>query len=225
MNFWMVFLGWILFAGTHIGLSAEPFRGKLVSKMGEKGFQGFYSLVALATFAFLVTAFVLTDNTNEFFPVAASASWMTHLCNLIMLFAFILFFCGFANPSPMGMATVKTEAIGIIRITRHPMNMSFALFGLAHILTNRSPEEWMFYLGFLVYGVLGSMHQDRKKAHQGGINFQSFVENTSILPFAAIITGKQTLKLGEISKKGVLIAIVATILARVFHPSVWTGLF
>ncbi len=225
MSVWMVLLGWILFAGTHIGLSAEPFRGKLVSKMGEKGFQGFYSLIALATFAFLITAFVLTDSGHEVFTVAASAPWMTHLCNLIMLFAFILLCCGFANPSPMGMAPVKTEAVGIIRITRHPMNMSFALFGLAHLLTNRSLEEWIFYSGFLVYGVLGSMHQDRKKARQGGINFQSFVESTAIIPFAAIITRKQPLKLREISKKGLLIAVVVTIVARVLHPSVRGVLF
>jgi uncharacterized membrane protein len=105
------------------------------------------------------------------------------------------------------------------------MNMSFALFGLTHVLTNRYPEEWIFYLGFLFYGVLGAMHQDRKKIRQGGINVQSFVENTSILPFAAIISGKQPLKLGEISKKGLLIAIVVAVIARVLHPSVRGSLF
>jgi uncharacterized membrane protein len=150
---------------------------------------------------------------------------MTHLCSLLMLFAFILLFCGFANPSPLGMSSVKTEALGILRITRHPMNMSFALFGLAHILTNRYLEEWVFYLGFVIYGILSSIHQDGKKARQGGINFQSFLETTSILPFAAVISGKQPFKPGEISKKGFLIAIVVTVVVRVLHPSVRGGLF
>ena len=149
MGLWMVFLGWILFAGTHIGLSAEPIRSSLISKAGEKGFQGLYSLVALATFAFLITAFVLTDDEGLLVLAGgASASWMVHISNFLMLMALILLICGFTNPSPMGMAPTKPEAYGIIRITRHPMNMSFALFGLSHLLTNRTGADWIFYLGY-----------------------------------------------------------------------------
>jgi uncharacterized membrane protein len=77
----------------------------------------------------------------------------------------------------------------------------------------------------VIYGILSSIHQDGKKASPGGINFQSFLETTSILPFAAVISGKQPFKPGEISKKGFLIAIVVTVVVRVLHPSVRGGLF
>ena len=226
MGLWMALTGWLLFAGFHIGLSAEPVRSQLVGKMGEKGFQGFYSLIALITFGLLIAGFVLSDTSAmPVFDAGAAVSWMGHIASLLMLLAFILLFAGFANPSPMGMAPTKLEAHGIIRITRHPMNMAFALFGLSHLLVNRLPVDWIFYLGFVLFGVLSSMHQDKKKIRQGGQDYQNFVDSTSILPFGAIVTGKQPLKLSEISKAGLLLGIVGTVVARILHPTMMAQLF
>ncbi|MBU2511420.1 NnrU family protein [bacterium] len=226
MGIWMVLLGWILFAGTHIGLSAEPFRGSLVSKLGDKGFQGVYSLVALASFAFLIISYSMARGDSVLFLEAGMESqWMGVLSNLIMLLAFILLFSGFINGTPMGMAPGRREAYGITRITRHPMNMSFALFGLAHLLTNRLAVDWIFYLGFILYGYLGSAHQDKKKVSQMGDELAVFVNSTSIIPFAGLIAGKQKLKLGEISKLAILLGIVFTVIARVLHPALRSQLF
>ena len=46
----------VAFVGTHFALS-HPLRGAVVRMAGERGFQGVYSLVALATFAWMVLAF------------------------------------------------------------------------------------------------------------------------------------------------------------------------
>ncbi len=226
MGIWMVLLGWILFAGTHIGMSAEPIRGNLISKLGDKGFQGVYSLVALATFAFLIVSYSMARGESALFlQVGMESAWMDHLCSFIMLLAFILLFSGFINGTPMGMAPAKREAFGITRITRHPMNMSFAFFGLAHLLTNRLSADWIFYLGFILYGYLGSAHQDKKRVKQMGGELVTFVDSTSIIPFAGLITGKQKLKLGEISKLAILLGIVFTLVARVLHPAMRSQLF
>ncbi len=96
MGLWMVLLGWVLFAGTHIGLCTEPIRSNLVSKTGEKVFQGLYSFVALVTFAFLITAFVLADDEGTLVMAGgATTSWMIHISNFLMLMALIFFFCSF----------------------------------------------------------------------------------------------------------------------------------
>ena len=226
MDAWMVLLGWILFAGTHMGLSAEPFRGSLVSKMGEKGFQGLYSLISFVTFGFVITAYVMSrGESGLFMEQGVDNQIVMSVCNLLMIFAFIVFFSGFINGTPMGMAPAKREAFGITRITRHPMNMSFALFGLSHLLTNRLAADWFFYGGFVLYGYFGSLHQDRKKIRQLGDELAAFVATTSIVPFMAIITGKQKLKPGEISKLAVLLGVVISLVAKVLHPSVRSQLF
>lgn len=225
MGIWMVAVGWILFAGTHIGLSSEPIRSKLIGFKGEKPFQAIYSLIALATFAFLIAAFVMVQDEVSFLNAGAGSPWMEHLSSVLMFLAFSLLFCGFANPSPMGMVSATPKAYGIIRITRHPMNMAFALFGLAHLLTNRLASDWIFYLGFVLYGILGAMHQDRRKIREGGTAFRTFVESTSILPFMAIVGGKQSFKFGELSKKALVAAVIVTVLARILHPAIRSQLF
>ena len=48
----------LAFVGTHFLLS-HPFRAPLVSKLGEKGFAGFYSLVALLTLSGLASLIAL----------------------------------------------------------------------------------------------------------------------------------------------------------------------
>jgi len=221
MQTWMVLLGWILFAGTHIGLSSKSIRSGLTAKMGEKGFQGLYSLIALITFGLLIAAFYVTKSPSEIIQTADSGYRATRYANnLLMLCSFILFFTGFTDRTPMGMAPAKAKAQGIVRITRHPMNMAFALFGLAHLLTSHSVADWYFYGGFVLYGYLGSAHQDAKKSRIAGQALSDFIAETSILPFGAIIKGKQPFKPGEISKIALLLGVVATVIARILHPGV-----
>ena len=50
----------------------------------------------------------------------------------------------FFNCIPMGIVTVKAEAYGVTHITRHPRNMSFLLFGLAHMLVACRTLDWFF---------------------------------------------------------------------------------
>lgn len=216
MNVWMVLVAWILFAGFHIGLSAAPFR----DKMGN-GFQGLFSLTALVTFAFLIYSFVKTKAMGTLFiPVGSENQIIVGICNLLMILSFILLIGGFANRTPVGMGDNEIVAAGIVRITRHPMNMAFALFGLAHLLTNRYPGDWLFYGGFVIFGFLGALHQDQKKIKQRGEAMKTFINQTSIIPFVAILTRKQKFSFSELPKIAILIAIVVAVIARIFHPSV-----
>ncbi|MBT4269460.1 MAG: hypothetical protein HN580_16130 [Deltaproteobacteria bacterium] len=219
MEAWTVLLAWFLFAGTHIGLSTNSIRSGLTGKMGEKGFQGIYSLIALITFGLLIAAFYFTKSpTGSILTAGSDHPAVRHTSSVIMLFAFIFLFTGFTDRTPMGMMPVKAEANGIVRITRHPMNMAFALFGLAHLLMSHFAAEWFFYGGFVLYGYFGSAHQDLKKVRAAGEELSGFVSETSILPFGAIIKGKQPFKPGEISKIGLLLGTVATVVARILHP-------
>ena len=52
-----VALLWLGFAGTHIGLSSVSVRRALVDRLGERPFQGVYTLVAFAFFVPLVWTF------------------------------------------------------------------------------------------------------------------------------------------------------------------------
>ncbi len=221
MDIWLVLIGWGLFAGTHYGLSAIPVRKSLINKLGKKGFEGVYSLVALVTFGLLIYFYVITKSTGDLFlAVGMRNSVVVHLSELLMIFAFVLLIGGFLNKTPMGMGKIQPEARGIVRITRHPMNMAFLLFGVSHLLTNRFIGDWIFYGGFILYGYLGSWHQDRKKIDSVGLEMKKFIDSTAIFPFVAIISGKQKMQKGEIRKLGVLAAVIVAIIVRILHPSI-----
>ena len=42
---------WLVFAGTHIGLTTRRVRGALVARLGEGGFTALFSVVASVAFA------------------------------------------------------------------------------------------------------------------------------------------------------------------------------
>lgn len=46
----MLVVWWALFGGSHIVMSSARWRPQLVTRLGERGFLGVYSLVALITF-------------------------------------------------------------------------------------------------------------------------------------------------------------------------------
>jgi uncharacterized membrane protein len=77
----------IAFAGTHFLLS-HPLRAPLIRAIGQKGFLGLYSLVALATLIWLVLAYRAAPAAALLWPVG-DALWA--IGTILMLLAAILF--------------------------------------------------------------------------------------------------------------------------------------
>ncbi len=104
------------------------------------------------------------------------------------------------------MAPAKNVARGVFRITRHPMNMFLALWALAHLLANGTLGDVAFFGSLIVVGVLGAYHMDARLKQQKGEAFTDFCKQTSVLPFGAIITGRNRLVVSELAFPLTLIA-------------------
>ena len=52
-----ILLLWAAFAASHMGLSSDRLRPRLVARLGERGFTALYSLLALAIFVPLVAVY------------------------------------------------------------------------------------------------------------------------------------------------------------------------
>jgi len=118
---------------------------------------------------------------------------------------------------------VVSRAQGIQRITRHPQNFAFGLFGLAHMLATPSAGGWMFFGGFIVFGILSSMHQDRRLLAAGPATAKQFLGDTSAVSFAAILKRNQRLAPGEYHPPALAAAVVLFILIRLLHPMLFGG--
>jgi len=211
---------WLAFAATHMSLSSLGLRPRLVARLGEQGFQGVYSLVALGIFVPLVWLYFANQHAGPPLWYLGHYTLVRWLAYLAMVLSLTLLVGGFLTPSPASIAAPggKAELRGVLRITRHPVLMSIGIFGAVHLLTaNLNLAELVFFAGFPIFAVVGCHHQDQRK-RVGDEAFERFVSETSFLPFGrpGALQGLREAWLA------VGISVVLVVLLRYFHPS-WFG--
>ena len=178
------------FVGTHL-LMSHPLRAAMVSRLGERGFAGAYSLVSLALFAWIIVAYRQgsDDGTLWMGPL-----WWWPFASAIMLLASILLVGALgrnpAFPNPRGGPVRIGAPKGVFAITRHPMNWSFILWALIHTTISGSPRNLVVTAGIFVLALVGSYGQDWKKEHLLGQVWRDWQARTSFVPFAALLSGK-----------------------------------
>ena len=206
-----------IFVLSHFAISSTPLRAMLVKLIGEKPYLGLYSLMSLVFIVLFVRAYNVT--------IQPDLGWMNQiplhwLAIILMPFVFILFVAGAIGPNP-SIAGVPVsppfEVFGIFRITRHPVLWSFVLFSLIHIMAAGDVATAIFFVFIAFLAGYGTVLIDRKKARASGIYWQDFASETSNIPFAAIITGRQKLALTEIGWMPVLISLILVVVVYVGH--------
>ena len=219
--FWIVFW-WLAFAATHTILSSAAVRPALIARVGQRGFQGLYSLVAFATFVPLVRSYFAHKHSGPLLWNLAAIPVVRGFAIALAGVAVVLLVLSFAQPSPTGlMPGVPRRARGVTRITRHALFMAIGLWGLAHTLANGFLSDVVFFGGFVVYAFYGSRHQDVRKQADGGPDMAAFYAETSVLPFAAILGGRNRLALGEIPVVAVTLGVIVAVLVYRFHPQLF----
>jgi uncharacterized membrane protein len=219
-------LWWLLFGGFHLLLSSGPLRGRLIEGVGLKAFKGAYSLIAIATFSALFWTYFHGKHAGPLiFDRTLPAR---HVAELVMLGAVLFLSLAQASKNPATTAAELTgdrpsSPSGIHRITRHPLNTGFALFGLAHMLVNGTVGDWIFWGGFPVFAIASAIHQDRRMLASGSPEFRSFYGQTSFLPFAAIVSGRQRMAWSELRWRAIALGIVIYVSLRLIHPHVMGG--
>ncbi len=187
----------VLFVGGHFILSGLALRRPLVKLLGDQGFRIFYALVALVAFAWMLAAYRAAPVEVVWSPPAAFA-WVPLI---VMPVALLLVVCGLTTPSTTmvgGEAYLRDPAThdltpGILRITRHPFLWGTSLWAASHLLTNGDAASMILMAGILVLSLGGMKHIDlRREASLGGA-WGPVKLITSVLPFAAIATGRTTI--------------------------------
>ena len=173
----------LAFVGTHFALS-HPLRAPLVRLAGEKGFQALYSLVAFATFGWLVLAFRAAPAGAPQWDGLAPVPWIA--ATVLMLIASVLLIGSFlgnpALPAPNAAALAAKSPHGVFHVTRHPMMWSFALWSAAHVLVSPTPRVIVLALAMALLALVGSHLQDRKKQALMGPAWSGWEAQTSYWP-------------------------------------------
>ncbi|MEC7247766.1 MAG: NnrU family protein [Cyanobacteriota bacterium] len=105
---------------------------------------------------------------------------------------------------------VRLYATGIIRISRHPQAVGQILWCLSHALWIGSSFMLVTCAGLIGHHLFAVWHGDRRLKQRFGDAFDKLRDETSVVPFAAVIEGRQTIIWTELlrpAQLGIAIAV------------------
>ena len=206
----------------HLLVSGSPLRGAIVSRVGEGPYMGLCSLASIACLTWMIFAFghARGDPANHVFWSVTPAT--RHPAIALVGLAFLLIVPGLLTNSPTrvqgGSVVNSPKAIsGMTRISRNPFLWGVALWAAAHLIANGRTADFILFGGLLVLAVAGAYSIDAKRLRALGQPYADFMAQTSNIPFAAIIQGRQSLNLGEIWWR-LLVAVAIWVAVLLGHP-------
>jgi len=203
-----LFLSCLAFVGLHF-LFSHPLRAPLVKKLGERGFQGLYSVQSLILFGLMVYFYRVIGRE---IPNWQFGEWVWPAGSLLMWLGSILFVGSFiSNPALPGARLERGRTPGgVFAITRHPMMWSFAIWAAVHFLVIATMKALVFDSAIFFLAVVGSIGQDAKKRKLMGERFHEWTARTAFIPFTKGVAWPGTTAVGG----GTLLYLLATWL----HP-------
>ncbi|MPZ09640.1 MAG: NnrU protein [Kiloniellaceae bacterium] len=183
----------LAFVGGHFLLSSRPVRPLLNARFGERGFRLVYSAVMVATLVWMLAAY----RSAPFVPVWDPALVLGWVPLLVMPLASILLVAGLTSPNPTLVGGERfldgapgSPAVGILSITRHPFLWGTGLWALSHLLANGDLASMAMMSGIAVLSFGGMRHIDLRRESNLGASWGPMKLTTSVLPFAAALTGR-----------------------------------
>jgi len=149
--------------------------------------------------------------------------WLTWA---LMLLAFIMLVSGLVTPSPASIGAPAHSAPaprGLLKVSRHPSFVAFALFGFAHMLMNGWVGDLIFFGTFPLLGIVGGKAQDARKLSEIGESYRKFMDETSFFPGLALISGRLKWVSADVPWAGILVGIALAIVTIVVHPWLFGG--
>lgn len=211
-----------LFFAIHIFVSGTPLRDRAVGAFGEGPYRGLFSLTSLGAIVWMSFAFAGTKNMD---PLWTAPTWLPHAGGGIMLIAVLFAVIGIATPNPTsiqqeGLLKKGEGAIqGMVRITRHPFLWGAAIWAAFHIAANGDRASLVFFGTFLVVALAGMVSIDKKRKRTMGADWDAFAAKTSLIPFRAIVTGRNKFHFKEIGIIRVIVAII--VFGLIFYGHAW----
>ncbi len=191
------------FVLLHLLVSGTKLRDAIVGRIGPGPYMGLFSLASVAGLVWLGMAFAQSRG------AAWNVAWWDlsaatrHIQLVLQLVAMLLIVPGLTTPNPTSVsqegALDRPDVIkGMLRITRHPFLWGVAIWAAGHLLVNGDRASLMLFGSILVLALFGTASIDAKRKRALGASWDSFATQTSNVPFGAIVSGRQQLRLGEI---------------------------
>ncbi|HIK55884.1 MAG TPA: hypothetical protein IGS37_12060 [Synechococcales cyanobacterium M55_K2018_004] len=186
------------FAIAHSGLAALRPQGEKI--MGARLYRVLFALVSIPFATVLIIYFIghrydgLRLWNLQGSPGIEAIVWS--------LSALSFFFLYPATFNLLEIAAVQKPQVhlyesGIIRITRHPQMVGQVIWCIAHTLWVGTTFMLVTSAGLILHHLFAVWHGDRRLQQRYGESFETLKSRTSVIPFLALLQGRQTLELKE----------------------------
>ncbi len=186
------------FAIAHSGLAALRPWGE--EKIGARLYRVLFALVSLPLATVLIIYFFnhrydgLQLWQVQGFVGVRSLVWVLSAISFIFLYP--------ATFNLLEVAAIQKPQVhlfetGIIRISRHPQMVGQVIWCIAHTLWVGTTFTLLTSIGLVLHHLFAVWHGDRRLRSRYGEAFETVKARTSIIPFLAVIQGRQTLKWQE----------------------------
>lgn len=207
----------------HLAVSGTRIRDTAVRTMGQGPYMGLFSLASLGGLVWLGFAYAQARGQawNEAYWDISAAT--RHIQLVTQLIAMLLIVPGLTTPNPTSVqqegALERPDVIkGMLRITRHPFLWGVAVWAAGHLLVNGDRASIVLFGSILTLALVGTSSIDAKRKRALGATWDAFAAQTSNVPFAAILSGRQRLKLGEIGWWRIALGVAVWAILLVGHP-------
>lgn len=212
-------IAWVV---VHIGVAGTGVREAIVARIGQRAFRGLFVVASFVLLGWLIHAYAAAGPVRQLW---IAPRWLVLGLMLLMLPALLLLVCSLSMPNPTSVRgghalEAPDPASGILRITRHPMLWSFALWAIAHMFPNGDFASLVLFATILITALYGMPSIDRKRAARDPQGWAAFAAKTSILPFGAILSGRNRLVPSEIGLWRVGVALAAWVVLFLLHGPV-----
>ena len=208
------------FLAIHLLVSGTRVRDALTGRIGQGPYMGLFSLASVAGLTWFGFAFAASRGQPAYWDLTP----LTREIQLgLMLLAMLLIVPGLLTANPTSVrqegALDRPDVVqGMLRITRHPFLWGVAIWAAGHLMANGDLASVVLFGSMLALALLGTASIDAKRRRALGPAWETFAGQTSNIPFGAIASGRQVLRLGEIGWWRPLIAVLVWATLAFAHP-------
>ncbi len=219
INHYIMFGLLLGFALLHSGLAA--LRPWAESKVGPRIYRIFFALCSLPSALILILFFLSHRYEGLIFWQLQNVAIVKPLVWLLSAISFIFLYPATFNL--LEIAAIQKPQVhlyetGIIRISRHPQMVGQVLWCIAHTLWIGSSFTLLTSLGLVAHHLFAVWHGDYRLEKRYGEAFRALKARTCVIPFLAVLDGRQKLVLGEFLKPAYLGVTIFIVLLWAAHP-------
>lgn len=178
----------LVFLALHMVPAVPPLRAGLIVAVGRRNYLLAYSLVSLLALGWLFHAALSLD----FTPLWNAAPWQASVTIILTPIALVFLVAGLlsSNPASITLRKPDMKSGAITTITRHPVLWGFALWAGSHLVPNGDLRSVLLFGALFAFAIVGMFITDRRTRRRLGPLWVPIAHRTSVLPFAAMMTGR-----------------------------------